>query len=429
MSVTSVRNVLQVMIGKSVSSTGSAVQLTSPTGASYIADGEIVVLGTTNQYLTPGSTITDHEFIKLAYRSGSKIHYSNRIYGKNVNKYAATSGTQGQEQIYHIGFTGSGTSNIDVSEGNDFYLHITNTFNTMQYSQQQDRRTYFSTFAVPTAEKVAGDLVKQICIDPGSQIKGELLNSSTTHTHLTGLTVTVVNNSKTVSCSGAHSLVAGDYIRIGTTTVASGVGAGIPVYKIAAAPSTTTLTLEWPYQGPSQANLSGTNDCAKVTVSGIWGIRLTGETIPFRLDFFSLLRCTFKAGLKGLGSTILTKTQEASYGKGDGRKVAELESFAQGFEGNMNRVTVPLPEYRTDAVKTTTETQNATYGNSFVTASTIYDCITIQSGNAAPHFATAPVPASEEFRLYIVDGASQETGILAQLNPYLESAGLPAVSL
>ena len=50
-------------------------------------------------------------------------------------------------------------------------------------------------------------------------------------------------------------------------------------------------------------------------------------------------------------------------------------------------------------------------------------------GQAAPHFATGPVPGEEELRLYIVDGAAQSAGILGQLNPWMESAGFSTVSV
>jgi hypothetical protein len=429
MSVTTVRNVMQMMIGKNVSATGASVQLTSPTGSNYIADGEIVALGKDRKYLTPGSTVSDQEYIYLAYRSGNNIHYSNAIYGKGLKKYAGIDGSQGNEQIYHIGYVGSGSQNLDVTAGNDFYVHITNTFNDMQYSEQLDRRTYFSTFAVPTAEKVAADITKQICIDPGSHIRAEMLNSGSAAAFGAGITATVVNDGRSVSFSSAHSLVAGDYVRIGTTTVASGIGTGIPVYKVASVPSTTTIILEWPYQGPSQSNLDANADCGKLTAGANFGIRLTGETLDYRLDFFKFMRVTFKVGLSGLGSTVLTKTQEMSLGRGDGRQVAEIESFAQGFDGPMNRVTIPLPILRTDADKSTTTAQNATYGNTFTSATTVYDNISILHGVAAPHFATGPTPAAEEVRLYIVDGAAQTAGLLAQLNPWMESIGLTSVSV
>jgi hypothetical protein len=429
MSVQAVRNTMQVMVGKNVSATGASVQLTAPTAANYIADGEIVALGTGNAYLTPGSTIADHEFIRLVYRSGSNLYYSNRIYGKNVKKYSGVDGSQGNEQIYHVGYVGSGSQNIDVTDGNDFYLSITNTFDDMQWSEQQNRRTYFSTWTTPTAEKVTYDLVKQVCTDPGSAVRAEMLNSGTATAFGAGVTVSVVANGKTVTFSSAHSLAAGDYVRIGTTTVASGIGTGIPIYRVAAVPSSTTITLEWPYQGPSQSNLDGNADCGKVTLGSNYGIRLTGESLDYRLDFIRFMRTTFKVHLSGFGTTVLTKSQEMSMGRGDGRMVAQFESFAQGFDGPMNRMTVPLPQFRTDADKSTTTTQNATYGNAFTTASVVYDGITIVHGNAAPHFATAPVPAQEEVNLFIYDGASQTTGILAQLNPWMESAGLVAISV
>lgn len=430
MSVTSVKNVLQVMIGKSIAATGASVQLTSPTASNYIADGEIVALNSAGTYLTPGSTISDTEFIRLAFRSGDFIQYSNKIYGKSTTKFTGVDGSQGQDQIYHIGYVGSGTNNIDVSAANDFFLNITYNHDIEFWSEQLDKRVYFDTYATPTARKLALSMARQINIDGGTKIKAEVLNSSTTTSTLTsGYTASVVKGSTYISMSGTgHGVSAGDLLRIGIA--GSGVGVSVPVYEVASV-SGATIVLNMPYQGSSNAALPADADMAIVTAGTYYGIRLTALPLDYKLDFFKFMRVSFTVALQGFGDTVITKTQERSMGQGDGRQVAELESFAQGFEGKQNRMTVPLPDFRTDAVRTatTTATSSTNVTGDVVTATTVYDCISLQFQNFATATATAPVRSSEELRLYLVDGASQSTGLLAQLNPYFESAGLKAISL
>lgn len=429
MSVTSVKNVLQVMIGKSISATGASVQLTAPTASNYIADGEIVALNSSGTYLTPGSTISDSEYIRLAFRSGDFIQYSNKIYGKSTTKFTGVDGSQGQDQIYHIGYVGSGTNNIDVSAANDFFLNITYNHDIEFWSEQLDKRVYFDTYVSPTARKLALSMARQINIDGGTKIKAEVLNSGIGTALTSGYTASVVKGSPYISMSGTgHGVAAGNLLRIGIA--ASGIGVTVPVYEVVSV-SGATILLNMPYQGSSNASLPADADMGTVATGTYYGVRLTALPLDYKLDFFKFMRVSFTVALQGFGDTLITKTQERSMGQGDGRQVAELESFAQGFEGKQNRMTVPLPDFRTDAVRTatTTATSSTNVTGDVVTATTVYDCISLQFQNSATATATAPVRSSEELRLYLVDGASQSTGLLAQLNPYFESAGLKAVTL
>lgn len=429
MSVTSVKNVLQVMIGKSISATGASVQLTAPTASNYIADGEIIALNSAGTYLTPGSTISDSEYIRLAFRSGDFIQYSNKIFGKSTTKFTGVDGSQGQDQIYHIGYVGSGTNNIDVSAANDFFLNITYNHDIEFWSEQLDKRVYFDTYATPTARKLALSMARQINIDGGSKIKAEVLNSGSATPLTASYTASVVKGSPYISMSGiGHGVSAGDLLRIGIATY--GVGVTIPVYEVVSV-SGATILLNMPFQGSSNAALPADADMGIVTAGTYYGVRLTALPLEYKLDFLKFMRVSFTVSMQGFGDTIITKTQERGMGQGDGRQVAELESFAQGFEGKQNRMTVPLPDFRTDAVRTatTTATSSTNVTGDVVTATTVYDCISLQFQNFATATATAPVRSSEEVRLYLVDGASQSTGLLAQLNPYFESAGLKAVSL
>jgi hypothetical protein len=134
-----------------------------------------------------------------------------------------------------------------------------------------------------------------------------------------------------------------------------------------------------PYAGPTNSALP-VADQGFVTAGSSYGVRFTGKALPFRRDFFKFKRVAFTLQMSGFGATPLTKTQEMSYGAGDGRLVMEEESFSKGFQGALNRMTVPLPQSNETftANASTTTTPNATYGDSFVTAAGLYDCITIE---------------------------------------------------
>jgi hypothetical protein len=116
--------------------------------------------------------------------------------------------------------------------------------------------------------------------------------------------------------------------------------------------------------------------------------------------------------MSGYGATVLTKTQESSYGYGDGRLVLEEESFSKGFEGALNRMTVPLPlaNETFTASAATTSTLNTTYGDAFVTASALYDAITIEffSQDSATVVAVPRMP--QLVKIFAFDGAGQNSG-------------------
>lgn len=405
------------MIGKSISRTAS-IQITDPTATGYIADGEIVALNSTGGILTAGNTISDSPTIRIAARSGNNILLSNVINGNRVLAFKGIDGSAGQEQIYHIGYNGSTGTGLDVTTGTDFYVNVTYKHDIEFWAEQQKKRVYFSSQVAPTQLKVARDIVKQAVDDPGAEHRTEMLNSGSAAT-IGSVTLAVTNGSKTITYSGTPTGVsAGSLLRIGAT--GSGIGTGIAVYE-ADSVSTNTVTLKIPYQGPSNSALPNADHGLIASPGSAYGIRLTGMNLNYRLDFFKLMRVQFNVGMSGLGDTVLYKTQEMSIGQGDGRKVAEVESFALGFEGALNRKSVPLPLGRADAVKTTSEAINTTYGNTFVSATTNYDCIALKFFGQATATATAPVRSEQEIRLYLVDGASQSTNLLAQLNPWMAS--------
>jgi len=413
----------------SVSSTGATLQLTSPTAAGYPSDGEVFALNSSGTYLAPGTTAVDSPFITMGYRTGNSLFLSNRIFGKGVKKASATSASQGREQIYHIGYTGSGSQNIDVTAANDFYAHVTYTYDSEMWSEQQNRRSYFNTYITPTAKKVALDTAKSINDDPGTAVEAEVLCDGTATVIGAGVTVQVIKGSKTIVFSTAsHNLIVGDLVRIGVT--GSGVGTNIPVYEVKAVNS-ATVTLNMAYQGANAAALDANVSVGEITTAAtVYGIRVTGVPLDYRKDVIPLLRVTFKLGLTGFGDTVITKTQEASMGNGDGRIVADLESFAQGFDGVLDRMSNIRPDLRTDAVRTTTAALSTANGNDLVNATTIYDSISLTFGQEASNgFLTAPTQSFEDLQIFFVDGAAQEAGVLNQINPWLDSLGFNPLSL
>lgn len=419
MSVLSTRNLQTVMIGKSIGRTGS-VQISDPNASAYIADGEIVVLNSSGAIATTSTAYPASPFIQLVQRSGSNLLYSNRIYGDKVTRYAGKASSAGTEQIYQIGYNGSSGS-LDVSTGLDYLLTLSFNHDDMMWSEQKQK--YVTSTLATTGATQAG-LAKDIAtqwakayVNNAVPVTAVMLNSGSAAAIGT-TTVAVVHSSATATYSAAHSLAVGDVVRIGVT--GSGRGTGIPVYTVKEVVSSTVVTLDQPYMGPSNSALAAANH-GLVTAGANWGVRFVGKSLPFVKDFFKFKRVSFTIGMSGFGATTLTKTQEASYGYGDGRLVAEEESFCKGFQGALNRMTVPLPTVTFDAVSTTTASLNTTYGDAFVAADQLYETVEIESFGVNYHVTTPAVRMPELTKLFLISGAGQNAGSSSDIVDVLDA--------
>ena len=432
MSVLSVKNLQEVFVAKDIARTGSA-QITDPTATGYIADGEVVVLNSTGAvYDSATMSYTTSPYIQIAQRNGDNVIISNKIYGNKLFTYTGTNNAataQGAEQITHIGFNGTAGS-LDVSKDNDFYLTITPNQDDMQWSEQKQKNVTLVTKALVgtsqaiLAEQIVINVMKKYMTD-GLPVTAVMLNSAATAAPIGATTAKVVHGSPTVTYSGPHSLAAGNMVRLGVT--GSGVTANVPVYIVKEVVSTTVVTLSSPYAGPTQAAIPNTAH-GLVTAGANYGVRFTGKALPFTLDFFKFKRVNFTVQMKGFGITPLSKTQNTSYGNGDGRLAAEEESFCKGFQGALNRMTVPLPTLAIAAnYNTVLPAVNTTYADQFVNAAQLYETVQISFYGENIHTTTPSVKMPETIKIFAIYNAggnqvtAANTGIVTALNGWMAS--------
>lgn len=433
MSVLSVQNIQETFVGGNVGRT--ATQVTDPSASGYITDGEVVVVNSSGVvYDASTMTYASSPWIQIVQRNGDNLVWSSKIYGDKVVGYRGRAGAQGQEQIYHIGYIGSGTNVLDVTAGLDYQLTVIENQDDMMWSEQKKKNVVnvpnnLVVTQMDLAKAIVKNQMKKYNTD-GSSITAVMLNSgSAGDVDGTSRTLAVTHGSNVIVYSGATANIsgAGAIVRIGTTTVASGRGTGIPVYTIQGAHPTiaNAFILDQPYAGPTQTAIANANHGVVATAGPYWGVRFTGKNLPYRRDFFKFKRVGFTLQMSGFGATPLTKTQEASYGYGDGRLVLEEESFTKGFEGALNRMTVPLPlaNETFTASAATTLTQNATYGDAFVTATALYDSITIEFYSQDSATITAVPAMPQLIKIFAYDGAGQNTtantGIQPALNDWM----------
>lgn len=418
MSVLSVQNIQETIVGGNVNRTANA-QVTDPTNTTtYIADGEVVVVNSSGVvYDASTMSYSTSPWIQIVQRNGDNLVWSSKIYGDKVTSYRGVAGAQGQEQIYHIGYNGSANS-LDITAGLDFQLTVIENQDDMMWSEQKKKNVVYVPNNLVTSQQdlakaVVKNQMKKYMTD-GSAITAVMLNSGAGSIFTGAATIAVTHGSNVIVPNAAITNVgfgAGSIARIGVT--GSGVGTTIPVYTVLGTHPTiaNAWILDQPYAGPSNSALAVAN-AGVVTAGANWGVRFTGKNLPYRRDFFKFKRVGFTLQMSGYGATVLTKNQEASYGYGDGRLVLEEESFSKGFEGALNRMTVPLPlanETFTASAATTT-TLNTTFGDAFVTASALYDAITIEffSQDSATVVAVPRMP--QIIKIFAFDGAGQNSG-------------------
>lgn len=353
------QNTIKVMIGKEIARTGT-VQITDPSAATYIADGEILVLNELDQ---PASALC--EYIKFVQRSGNDLHFSPRIKVANIGKVDASLYAAPAEQVDYVGFNGTSGSITEI-DYNNYFLHITYLQDKELWSEQLNRRIYHYMSGNATTQKdVATTFVELINKDQFAYggygaVKAEMLTNGTFTASSAG-SFTVTNGSTiiTVPQSGlgvndagkyaadASTMAVGDLLRIGGTTV------GFPVYEIAsisgAGTALCTITLNTPYQGASATVVAG--NVGVMTAITSYGIKLTGLALPYVAKGLKPYRKVFyNLNTVGFTSTLITNSTRMSKGNGTYEQVADLEWFALGGDGIRNYMWHPIPEGRTDAV-------------------------------------------------------------------------------
>ena len=152
-------------------------------------------------------------------------------------------------------------------------------------------------------------------------------------------TLVFTNGSKIVTTSAnlSGTIVAGDYIR----THASATTAA--VYKVASI-STTEIILTAPFRGTtvSIAPTAASYIAAATAAAGTATIVLTGQDQAWRLGKVKYQVTTWRTEVLGMPSAVLTEAStKPTLGSGQGKKVAELEWFAQGNFGEPYRMGEP----------------------------------------------------------------------------------------
>lgn len=399
-------NSKSVLIGKSIARTAT-VQVYDSSAASFLADGEVVVINKNGAALTAGQTIADSEYIRIAQRSGAtaataNVIYSPKIYGANVTAFSGLSYVAPAEQVTYVGFNGTSGA-IEAISDNVYKLRITFKHDMENWSEQSNvLYNEVTSDASATASEVAAAFVDKYNTTYPAQnadIKVERVTDGTFTVLGGSATVDVTKGSPTVTASSAsHALVAGDIVRIGATSATT------PVYLVSAV-SGVTITLDSNYTGDT-ATVANAN-VGEMSAVTAWGLKITGRALTTTIATFKYLKVAFDVTIQNFGTSTVTDSQAASRGNGTYEQIAELEYFARGYDGWLStRNAVPA----------------VAQPNVSAVSGAIYDTINIKAfDNSDFGVISGSKPAPFEITIALVDGASQATNILAQLNPWMAS--------
>lgn len=433
MSAFTAQNMFNVLIGKNLARTAS-VQITDPSlTATYIADGEIVILGEDGDVVTT-PTLTTDPFIRFVQRSGDKLIYSPRIPGMGLVNATWADGTAGTEQVWSVGYTpGQTGASIDTSGTDPFRITIAYTFDEAMWSEQGNYEPYlYDEVASPSEEQIAEYMVRMInyknrpqsmgiATGEGPLVRAEMYcdNAGATVLAIGGGTATGVNvtqDSDYVTFNGtvttSMNVAAGDYIRIGAGAPAT---AAEPIYEVEAISingADSYIRLTTPYQGASAAAVVFANvdalAAADVTAAAC-GFTISAQPLKWTKDFFKFLMVSFRVTSKGFGTTAIAETTSIVRPINAFEQISELESFGAGFEGALNRTMVPLDTPRTDADSGVAQ----------------YNSLTLEwydDSNYSP--IAGPARMRQALHMFFVNGAGQNATVETDLNAWL--ATLPS---
>lgn len=404
-----------VLIGKNIAS--AATQYTNPSGAGYIADGEILVIGANGALLTAGNTISTSPTIQFVQRSGSNLIFSSIIDGTKVTKYSGANPVSAEQQIISVGYNGT-TGSIDLSTASKLFK-ISYKHNQLVWSEQVFKRVYETSGS--TQAKVASDISEQInfmslpalngVYSTGDYVSAVMLcNHAGAAITGTATTLTVTKGSNTAVMNNTHNLTSGDYVRIG------GTGTTDPVYRVQSV-NGNTITLGSPYQSSSGAIpiasveiITAAQASTAAFGFALIGLPLTWSINPAANNRYEIVSFDVHPGT-GWGSTTITNMQDPILGSGLLPQVAEIEWFALGFEGLQSRYNIPLPTGRRDAVDP-----------EYYTIYIEYDIPSVSA-------ITGDVSAKQGLYIFVSDGAAQLTTLRAITNPWMASTpkAFPAI--
>lgn len=360
--IATMNSFMQLLVGKNINRTGS-VTATDPAASTYAATGEIVVTDISGTVLD-STTVLTKDRIRIVQSQGPLLPsiQSPIIERAGLKSYGSKLYTAPTLQVDYIGYNNvTNTGNIDVINDNGYEVLIQDTNSAAYGSIGIGKFGFYVSDSSATREEIWTGLAISLFQNTVRVVNRpfivERVASIIAGTDTTGATgtLTFTNGSTLVTASvasGANGAIVGAYLKTDDKLVDTGV-----LYKITALPTSTTFTIDQPYQGPTASFTAGNASVytAALLSAGSLGIQLTGIAPVFTTPqstepYVNRWSTTVRNG----GTTTYTNQVGGTQGVGSYPFMASLEYFLIGNEGFIARNNVPYVSPRANILSTGT---------------------------------------------------------------------------
>lgn len=354
-------SVMHLLIAKAMARTGTTAL--DPSASTYVSAGEIVVTDLDGTVLD-STTVVGKPAIKIVQSQGASLPsiQSPVIELNGVKTYSGKAYTPPTLQVDYIGYdVTTNAGDIEVISDNGYEILIEDMNSAAYGSIGIGKFGFYVSDSSATKEEIWSGLAINLYQNTVRLVNKpfivERVASIIAGTDTTGATgtLTFTNGSTLVTASvasGANGAVVGAYLKTDDVAVDTGV-----LYKITALPTSTTFTIDQPYQGATAAFTAGNASVytAALLSAGSLGIKLTGQapvfTSPQSTEYYVN---RWNTSVRNGGTTTVSTPTKATEGVGSYAATASLEYFLLGNEGFIARNNVPYQTPRANTVSTDT---------------------------------------------------------------------------
>jgi len=306
------------------------------------SEGEVMAASSTGAVVAAGT----EKFIIASVKNG-ELDQSEIMPLSNLKKVSAVAYSAATVRSEAVGYNGTSGA-IDVIPNNLYQVNI----ELLNYGSLSPENRYYkqahyqSALSGETQASIANglalSLVRNFSREQVQRVTIKVI-SAAAGAVMTGTgDVSVTKGSKfmTAATDASAVLVAGDFLRIGT-------GVSDPIYKVVSVGSgvNSVIELDRPYAGATALVGTASTEVvdAAAAAAAAAGIVITGVELPFVVGKMRFEQVDWRPiTLVDFGSTGTTVLSSGTKGQGDGRRVAELEWFANGNFQELHRMGEPL---------------------------------------------------------------------------------------
>ena len=333
----------ETVLSSALPSVGTVVTPTNlPAGAIVLVDAGMRRMSNTEY----NALATGDQFFVVQGRGAAKSFMKSPVLTKGKTKFTIARHKPAVQQVTAIGYNGT-TGALPVASNTDFFIKIRKRDN-----DAANRSQPFSLFAGPVRTDASGtqeELAFALVINGLKNFKDEPANHYLTFEVLcAGTQADWVGTATHLSLTnGSRVALFTDGSGVPSTATAPTVGGIVRIlgvaYKITAS-STTSITLNYAYQGATGLVAGGATAATQAGIVGTpgdYGVRLTGVAAPFDVNQFRDYYANRFTATFSDSTVPVTHLQGAYNGNGTWQQVAMDEYMSYGYEGETQQLAVP----------------------------------------------------------------------------------------